>query len=143
MEAYEQHLQQFVYHSGTTMKPVFQLARSVEPEKKRIVFAEGEEERVLRAVQIVVDEKIARPILIGRPAVIEQRIAQVRPAAGAGQDYTVVDTDHDERYRDFWQDISQDDGAQGHQRADGEARNAPPHHADRRDAGARRAKRTA
>ena len=77
MEAYEQHLQQFVYHSGTTMKPMFQLARSVEPEKKRIVFAEGEEERVLRAVQIVVDEKIAKPILIGRPAVIEQRIAQV------------------------------------------------------------------
>ncbi|OUL88073.1 malic enzyme-like NAD(P)-binding protein, partial [Paraburkholderia hospita] len=54
MEAYKQHLQQFVYHSGTTMKPIFQLARGVEPEKKRIVFAEGEEERVLRAVQIAV-----------------------------------------------------------------------------------------
>ena len=76
MDAYEQHLQQFVYHSGTTMKPIFQLARGVEPEKKRIVFAEGEEERVLRAVQIIVDEKLARPILIGRPAVIEQRIAR-------------------------------------------------------------------
>ena len=76
MEAYEQHLQQFVYHSGTTMKPIFQLARSVEPEKKRIVFAEGEEERVLRAMQIIVDEKLAKPILIGRPAVIEQRIAR-------------------------------------------------------------------
>ncbi|RKF29909.1 NADP-dependent malic enzyme [Paraburkholderia fungorum] len=104
MEAYEQHLQQFVYHSGTTMKPIFQLARSVEPEKKRIVFAEGEEERVLRAMQIIVDEKLAKPILIGRPAVIEQRIARYGLRLVAGQDYMVVNTDHDERYRDFWQE---------------------------------------
>jgi malate dehydrogenase (oxaloacetate-decarboxylating)(NADP+) len=103
MDAYEQHLQQFVYHSGTTMKPVFQLARSVEPEKKRIVFAEGEEERVLRAVQIAVDEKIARPILIGRPAVIEQRIQKFGLRLTPDVDFSVVDTDHDERYRDFWQ----------------------------------------
>ncbi|MDQ7976573.1 NADP-dependent malic enzyme [Paraburkholderia sp. SARCC-3016] len=103
MDAYEQHLQQFVYHSGTTMKPIFQLARSVGPEKKRIVFAEGEEERVLRAVQIIVDEKLAKPILIGRPAVIEQRIARYGLRLVAGQDYTIVNTDHDERYRDFWQ----------------------------------------
>ncbi|ANB73997.1 malate dehydrogenase [Paraburkholderia phytofirmans OLGA172] len=104
MEAYEQHLQQFVYHSGTTMKPIFQLARGVEPEKKRIVFAEGEEERVLRAMQIIVDEKLAKPILIGRPAVIEQRIARYGLRLVAGQDYTVVNTDHDERYRAFWQE---------------------------------------
>ncbi|MFC5429626.1 NADP-dependent malic enzyme [Paraburkholderia denitrificans] len=103
MDAYEQHLQHFVYHSGTTMKPIFQLARTVEPEKKRIVFAEGEEERILRAVQIVVDEKLAKPILIGRPAVIEQRAARYGLRLVAGQDYTVVNTDHDERYRDFWQ----------------------------------------
>jgi malate dehydrogenase (oxaloacetate-decarboxylating)(NADP+) len=103
MDAYEQHLQQFVYHSGTTMKPIFQLARSVGPEKKRIVFAEGEEERVLRAVQIIVDEKLAKPILIGRPAVIEQRIARYGLRLVSGQDYTIVNTDHDERYRDFWQ----------------------------------------
>jgi malate dehydrogenase (oxaloacetate-decarboxylating)(NADP+) len=103
MEAYEQHLQQFVYHSGTTMKPIFQLARGVEPEKKRIVFAEGEEERVLRALQIIVDEKLAKPILIGRPAVIEERIARYGLRLVNGQDYTVVNTDHDERYRDFWQ----------------------------------------
>jgi malate dehydrogenase (oxaloacetate-decarboxylating)(NADP+) len=106
MEAYEQHLQQFVYHSGTTMKPIFQLARSVEPEKKRIVFAEGEEERVLRAMQIIVDEKLAKPILIGRPAVIEQRIARFGLRLVAGQDYTIVNTDHDERYRDFWQEYA-------------------------------------
>jgi malate dehydrogenase (oxaloacetate-decarboxylating)(NADP+) len=104
MQAYEQHLQQFVYQSGTTMKPIFQLARGVEPEKKRIVFAEGEEERLLRAVQIIVDEKLAKPILIGRPVVIEQRIARYGLRLVAGQDYTVVDTDHDERYRDFWQE---------------------------------------
>jgi malate dehydrogenase (oxaloacetate-decarboxylating)(NADP+) len=103
MDGYEQHLQQFVYHSGTTMKPIFQIARSVEPEKKRIVFAEGEEERVLRALQIIVDEKLAKPILIGRPAVIEQRIARYGLRLVNGQDYTVVNTDHDERYRDFWQ----------------------------------------
>ncbi|WJF89878.1 NADP-dependent malic enzyme [Paraburkholderia bonniea] len=103
MEAYEQHLQQFVYHSGTTMKPIFQLARSVEADKKRIVFAEGEEERVLRAVQIVVDEKLAKPILIGRPAVIEERIARYGLRLVAGQDYSVVNPDRDERYRDFWQ----------------------------------------
>ncbi|SAL71749.1 malic enzyme [Caballeronia arvi] len=103
MDAYVQHLQQFVYHSGTTMKPVFQLARSVEPEKKRIVFAEGEEERVLRAVQIAVDEKLATPILIGRPAVIQQRIEKFGLRLLPGKHFTVVDTDHDERYRDFWQ----------------------------------------
>ncbi|HEF4753868.1 TPA: NADP-dependent malic enzyme, partial [Burkholderia multivorans] len=71
MEAYKKHLQQFVYHSGTTMKPIFQIARAAPEEKKRVVFAEGEEERVLRAVQIIVDEKLAKPVLIGRPAVIE------------------------------------------------------------------------
>jgi malate dehydrogenase (oxaloacetate-decarboxylating)(NADP+) len=106
MDAYCQHLQQFVYHSGTTMKPIFQLARNVEPEKKRIVFAEGEEERVLRAMQIIVDEKLAKPILIGRPAVIEQRIARYGLRLVAGQDYTVVNTDHDERYREFWQEYA-------------------------------------
>ncbi|TDN62218.1 NADP-dependent malic enzyme [Paraburkholderia sp. BL10I2N1] len=104
MDAYEQHLQQFVYHSGTTMKPIFQLARSVEAEKKRIVFAEGEEERVLRAMQIVVDEKLATPILIGRPAVIKHRIERYCLRLTPGVDFTIVNTDHDERYRDFWQE---------------------------------------
>jgi malate dehydrogenase (oxaloacetate-decarboxylating)(NADP+) len=103
MEAYKQHLQQFVYHSGTTMKPVFQQARAVAPEKKRVVFAEGEEERVLRAVQIAVDEKLATPILIGRPAVIESRIERYGLRLAAGVDFTIVNPEHDERYRDFWQ----------------------------------------
>ncbi|MGF6970377.1 phosphate acetyltransferase [Paraburkholderia sp. WC7.3g] len=104
MDSYEQHLQQFVYHSGTTMKPIFQLARSVEAEKKRIVFAEGEEERVLRAIQIVVDEKLATPILIGRPEVIKHRIERYGLRLTPGVDFTIVNTDHDERYRDFWQE---------------------------------------
>jgi malate dehydrogenase (oxaloacetate-decarboxylating)(NADP+) len=103
MDAYRQHLQQFVYASGTIMKPIFQVARSVEASRKRIVFAEGEEERVLRAVQIIVDEGIAMPILIGRPAVIEQRLQRYGLRLVAGQDFTVVNPEHDERYRDYWQ----------------------------------------
>jgi malate dehydrogenase (oxaloacetate-decarboxylating)(NADP+) len=103
MDGYKAHLQQFVYHSGTTMKPIFQLARSVAPEKKRVVFAEGEEERVLRAVQIIVDEKLAIPILIGRPEVIKHRIERYGLRLVPDVDFTIVNTDHDGRYRDFWQ----------------------------------------
>src|SRR3546814_14587958 len=61
-DAYRQRLQQFVYHSGTLMKPIFAAARKLAPDKSRIVFAEGEEERVLRAVQVAIDEKLARPL---------------------------------------------------------------------------------
>src|ERR1700756_4938973 len=69
LQAYADSLQQFVYRSGTFMKPLFQVAKKTHADLKRIVYAEGEEERVLRAVQVVVDEKLARPILVGRPAV--------------------------------------------------------------------------
>ncbi len=103
MDAYRERLIQFVYQSGTMMKPIFASARMVAPENRRIVFAEGEEERVLRAVQVVVDEKIATPILIGRPAVIEQRITRYGLRLKAGTDFMVVNTEHDERYRDYWQ----------------------------------------
>lgn len=102
LEAYAQHLQQFVYHSGSMMRPVFQSARDTSLDRKRIVFAEGEEERVLRAVQIVVDERIAQPILVGRSAVIEQRIAKLGLRLTRERDYTIVDTDRDPRYRDYW-----------------------------------------
>jgi malate dehydrogenase (oxaloacetate-decarboxylating)(NADP+) len=102
MAGYAQHLQQFVYHSGSLMKPVFHAARSVPTEKKRIVFAEGEEERILRAVQIVVDEGIARPVLIGRPEVIARRIDKLGLRLARDRDFTVVDTDHDPRYREYW-----------------------------------------
>jgi len=103
MDGYRQHLQQFVYRSGTIMKPIFSAARACELSRKRIVFSEGEEERILRAVQIIVDEKLAKPVLIGRPAVILQRIAKFGLRLVADVDYTVVNTDHDERYRDYWQ----------------------------------------
>ncbi|WP_020649134.1 NADP-dependent malic enzyme [Solimonas variicoloris] len=102
-DAYRQKLQQFVYHSGTLMKPIFSAARKLAPEKSRIIFAEGEEERVLRAVQIAVDEKLARPILVGRPSVIESRIAHFGLRLKAGQHYEVVNPDHDVRYREYWQ----------------------------------------
>ncbi|WP_439892159.1 NADP-dependent malic enzyme [Ralstonia sp. 25C] len=103
MDAYRQHLQQFVYHSGTLMKPIFSAARKVPMENKRIIFAEGEEERVLRAVQIVVDEKLASPILIGRPAVIAHRIERFGLRLREGADFTVVNPEHDERFRDYWE----------------------------------------
>ncbi|MBU6491496.1 MAG: NADP-dependent malic enzyme [Burkholderiales bacterium] len=103
MDAYSQQLQQFVYQSGSLMKPLFAIARQTPPEQKRIVFCEGEEERVLRAVQIVIDERIAKPILIGRPAVIEKRIERYGLRLHEGVDYTVVNPEHDERYRDYWQ----------------------------------------
>ncbi|VVE34053.1 malate dehydrogenase [Pandoraea pneumonica] len=107
VDAYSQSLQQFVYHSGGLMKPLFSVARSVPADKKRIAFAEGEEERVLRAVQILVDERVATPILVGRPAVIEHRIQQYGLRLTAGVDFTVVNPEHDERYRDYWETYHQ------------------------------------
>jgi malate dehydrogenase (oxaloacetate-decarboxylating)(NADP+) len=104
MDAYLLRLQQFVYHSGTFMKPVFAAARKVAPERSRIIFAEGEEERVLRASQIVVDEGIARPVLIGRPAIIESRIQRFGLRLKVGKDFTIVNPEHDERYREYWQE---------------------------------------
>jgi len=102
-DAYRQKLQQFVYHSGTLMKPIFTTARKVPLEKSRIIYAEGEEERVLRAVQIVVDEKLARPILVGRPSVIESRIKRFGLRLKAGEHYEVVNPEHDPRYREYWE----------------------------------------
>ena len=80
-DAYRQQLQQFVYQSGTIMKPVYAAARKVPPERSRIVFAEGEDERVLRAVQILVEEKLAHPILVGRPAVHRESHASASDCA--------------------------------------------------------------
>ena len=100
-EAYREKLQSFVYASGTVMKPIFNLAkRSL---NRRVAYAEGEEERVLRAVQVIVDENLARPVLIGRPAVIARRIETFGLRLQAGRDYEVVNTEQDHRYRDYWQ----------------------------------------
>ena len=100
MVAYHDRLQGFVYASGTTMKPIFTLAKRAA--NKRVAYAEGEDERVLRAVQVVVDEGLARPTLIGRPAVIAQRVELFGLRLRQGQDYDVVNVEQDERYRDFW-----------------------------------------
>jgi malate dehydrogenase (oxaloacetate-decarboxylating)(NADP+) len=101
LEAYHERLQSFVYASGTTMKPIFMAAKRAQ--KKRVAFAEGEEERVLRATQIVVDEGLARPTLIGRPAIIAQRIVKFGLRLKEELDYDVVNVEQDHRYRDFWQ----------------------------------------
>ncbi len=99
--AYREKLKTFVFASGTTMKPIFQAAKQAV--NKRVAYAEGEEERVLRAVQVVVDEGLARPTLIGRPAVIAARIEKFGLRLSEGPDYDVVNVEHDARYRDFWQ----------------------------------------
>ncbi len=99
--AYMQRLDQFVYHSGLIMKPVFFKAKQ---SPRRVVYAEGEEERILRAVQFVVDEKLARPILVGRPQVLEKRIEKFGLRLKAGTDYDVVNPEYDERYRDYWRE---------------------------------------
>ncbi|HQS00027.1 MULTISPECIES: NADP-dependent malic enzyme [unclassified Polaromonas] len=101
MDAYREKLQSFVYASGTTMKPIFAAAKKAV--KKRVAYAEGEEERVLRACQIVVDEGLARPTLIGRPAIIAQRIEKFGLRLREELDYDVVNVEQDHRYRDFWQ----------------------------------------
>lgn len=103
LAAYTERLQQFVYHSGTFMRPMFQIAKKAPAAKKRIVFAEGEEERILRAVQVVVDEKLAKPILVGRPLVLEQRIAKFGLRMKMDVDFEVINPEFDERYRDYWQ----------------------------------------
>ena len=78
IEAYRQKLMGFVYHSGQLMRPLFAQAKKA---PKRVIYADGEDERVLRAVQTVADEKLAFPILIGRPAVIEMRIEKAGPVS--------------------------------------------------------------
>ena len=100
-EVYREKLQSFVYASGTAMKPIFNLAKR--SQNRRVAYAEGEEERVLRAVQVIVDENLARPVLIGRPAVIARRIENFGLRLQAGRDYEVVNTEQDHRYRDYWQ----------------------------------------
>ena len=101
MDAYRERLQSFVYASGTTMKPIFTAAKKAL--KKRVAYSEGEEERVLRAAQIVVDENLARPTLIGRPAIIAQRIEKFGLRLKEALDYDIVNVEQDHRYRDFWQ----------------------------------------
>ena len=97
--AYVQRLNEFVYHSGLIMKPIFTAAKE---SPRRIVFAEGEDERVLRAAQVVVDEGLAKAILVGRPAVIERRIERFGLRIKPGVNFEVVNPESDQRFREYW-----------------------------------------
>ena len=98
-DAYRARLTSFVYHSGLLMKPIFTAAKQ---SPKRIVYAEGEDERVLRAVKVVIDEKLAFPLVVGRPAVIEQRIERFGLRLQPGKDFEIVNPEYDARYREYW-----------------------------------------
>ncbi|WNL46812.1 NADP-dependent malic enzyme [Dyella sp. BiH032] len=100
MDAYKEKLGQFIYRTGLLMKPVYERARA---DRKRVVYAEGEEETVLRAVQTVIDERLAFPILIGRPSVIETRIQRLGLRMKAGTDFELTNIDDDPRFNDYWQ----------------------------------------
>ncbi|MRG71217.1 NADP-dependent malic enzyme [Alphaproteobacteria bacterium HT1-32] len=99
MQAYRDSLSRFVIRSGLVMKPIFESARK---DPRRVAYAEGEDERVLRAVQTIVDDAIAMPILIGRPEVIASRIEKMGLRICEGRDFEVVNPEQDERYTDFW-----------------------------------------
>jgi malate dehydrogenase (oxaloacetate-decarboxylating)(NADP+) len=104
-DAYIEKLQSFVYASGQTMKPIFSVAKKAE--RKNIAYAEGEDRRVLRAVQVVVDEGLARPWLVGRAAIIKRRIEKYGLRLKEGKDYEVINIDDDPRYKDYWQTYHQ------------------------------------
>jgi malate dehydrogenase (oxaloacetate-decarboxylating)(NADP+) len=99
-EAYNNQLLQFVYHSGLIMKPIFSAAK--EGPRRRIVLSEGEDERMLRAAQVVVDEGLARVILVGRPGVVERRIERHGLRIRPGADFDLVNPESDPRYREYW-----------------------------------------
>ena len=100
MKAYRQRLSEFVYNSAFVMKPIFARAKA---DPKRIVYCEGEDSNVLLAVQVVVDEQLAYPILVGRPAVIEKNIEKLALRLKDGENITIINQDDDPRYKDYWQ----------------------------------------
>jgi len=103
MAAYRQSLERFIYQTGILMQPVFNAAKVAKPANKRIAIAEGEEERALRACQQAIDEGLAVPILVGRPAVIEARIKKAGLRIQIGKDVEVVNPEDDPRYRTYWE----------------------------------------
>ena len=103
LEAYRQQLSRFVYQTGMFMSPVFSAAKAVAANAKRVAFAEGEDERVLRAAQVAVDEGLAHPILIGRPAVIATRLAKAGLRIQIGRDVECVNPEDDPRFRQYWE----------------------------------------
>jgi len=104
LAAYAASLSDFVYTSGIVMKPVFSAAKRVPAESKRVLYAEGEDERVLHAARVVIDEDLARPILIGRPSVIEMRIQKIGLNLVPGRDFDIINPESDPRYRELWQE---------------------------------------
>ncbi len=109
-DAYEQHLTEFVFKSGMVMKPIFDLAKE---RPRRLVYAEGEERRVLQAAQQIVDEGLAKPILVGRPAVIEKRMQQLGLRMRIGSDVELVNILSDKRYRSYWEEYRRLTGRKG------------------------------
>ena len=97
-DAYQERLNRFVFRSGFIMKPVFDKARQA---PKRVIYAEGEDERILRAAQVAIEEGLAQPILIGRPRVIEHRLEQFGLGIRPGKDFEVINPEQDDRYRDY------------------------------------------
>lgn len=98
-DAYRQKLQSYTYRTSMVMRPIFARAK-LDP--KRVVYCEGEEERVLRAVQMVLDEGVAKPILIGRKEVIETRVKRLGLRMKIGKDFELIDPEYDPRYREYW-----------------------------------------
>ncbi|PZO11636.1 MAG: NADP-dependent malic enzyme [Burkholderiales bacterium] len=112
MEAYRQELSRFVYQTGILMEPIFRTAKS-QPDLKRVAYADGEDERALRAAQMAIDDQLAVPILIGRPAVIEARIAKAGLRMKLGQDVQNVNPEDDPRFRQYWEHYHQLMGREG------------------------------
>jgi malate dehydrogenase (oxaloacetate-decarboxylating)(NADP+) len=100
LEAYRESLARFVLHTGMIMRPVFAAAKAA---PRRVAYAEGEDERVLRAVQVSLDEGLVKPILIGRPAVVSMRIARAGLRLQPGRDFELVDPENDPRFRQYWE----------------------------------------
>jgi malate dehydrogenase (oxaloacetate-decarboxylating)(NADP+) len=100
-DAYRQQLTQFVFRSGLTMRPVFARAKE---DPKRVVYSEGEEERVLRAAQVAIDEELARPIIVGRREVVSRRVERLGLRIRPDKDFTLVDPDDDPRYSEYWRE---------------------------------------
>ncbi|HUD32141.1 MAG TPA: NADP-dependent malic enzyme [Variovorax sp.] len=111
LEAYRQQLTRFVYQTGMFMRPVFAAAKVATA--KRVAYAEGEDDRVLRAAQLAIDEGLARPILIGRPSVIEARIKKAGLRLRLGEDYEIVDPENDTRFRQYWEAYHRTMGRRG------------------------------
>ncbi|WP_372656939.1 NADP-dependent malic enzyme [Hydrogenophaga sp.] len=113
MDVYRQQLSRFVYQTGLLMQPVFNTAKAIAPSAKRVAYADGEDERALRAAQMALDEGLARPILIGRPAVIAARIEKAGLRIRLGVDVENVNPEDDPRFRVYWEHYHQLMGRNG------------------------------